>query len=169
MTDPQTSGPNGASSQRPLLLLDVDGVLNVLGPPPAEGVLAADGLPVFVQIPRRTPQRLRQLAEHFDLVWATMWERHADQELGPVLGLPPLPVITFDFSEGYPGADLKLPSIRRFVRSRACAWIDDAIGLDAHAWAGDRSVPTLFLDIEPHLGLTDGHVKHLLEFARRAN
>lgn len=103
-----SSEPNPALPGRPLLLLDVDGVLTVLGPAPAEGILAGNGLPAFVQIAHGAPRRLRQLSDHFDLIWATMWESEANELLAPALGLPSLPVISFDLSAGDLGADLKL-------------------------------------------------------------
>jgi hypothetical protein len=63
------------------------------------------------------------------------------------------------------GSTWKLPAIRRYVRARPFAWVDDEIGADAHRWARRRSVPTLLLDIRPDRGLMQNDVDALLQFA----
>lgn len=70
---------------KPLLGIDVDGVLNCFGSIWTDGHDAvAWELPPFtvnggsrLRVPRGTPERLCTLAERFDLVWCTMWEHRA--------------------------------------------------------------------------------------------
>jgi hypothetical protein len=80
----------------PLLLVDVDGVLNPYAAPacPAgytEHVLFAGEEPV--RVCSAHGQWLPELAGRFDLVWATGWGDNANRLLAPLLGLASLPVI----------------------------------------------------------------------------
>ena len=72
-----------------------------------------------------------------------MWHEEANFALAPMVGLPQLPFIRFADEDAVPGCTWKLPAIRRHVRDRAFAWIDDDIGTDCHAWARERATPTL--------------------------
>ncbi len=150
-------------ARRPLLLLDIDGVLCPLGRS-ASGLREAFAGGQFVRYDSALAVSLRQLRGCFELVWATMWEHAANECVAPLFELPWLPVIRFD--DGFTlGETWELAAIQRFVGNRPCAWVDDVIGDDAHRWAKDRSVPTLLLDIDPSTGLAAPHVERLLAFA----
>jgi hypothetical protein len=152
---------------KPLLLLDVDGVLCPIGPGPGEPMctLLVDEFPVTFS--EQLPSRLANLSRRFTLVWATAWEHDANRSLAPVLGLPELPLILFAGRSSRPGRTWKLAAVRRFVGDRPTAWVDDEFGLDAHAWAKRRPAPTLLLDINPARGLAEVHVEALVGFADR--
>lgn len=80
---------------RPLLYLDVDGVLNPLAPSdPARFVRHETGGPAVRLFPEHG-EWLRELSARYELVWATTWEHLANEHLGPLLGLPELPVVEF--------------------------------------------------------------------------
>lgn len=102
------------SHVKPLLLLDVDGVLNPyplitkgghLPPKVRDGErrysydrhvlspLGFTGLPVLISPDHG--EALRSLSDVFDLVWATTWEHDANRLLAPLLGIPQLPVINW--------------------------------------------------------------------------
>jgi hypothetical protein len=87
---------NGADP-RPVLLIDVDGVLNPwLAPecPPGFGVY--DFFPgERVLLSPGHGELLTSLASAYELVWATAWEHRANKFISPVLSLPELPVIEF--------------------------------------------------------------------------
>lgn len=136
---------------RPLLLLDVDGVLYPFQAGGASVPAAAE--------------HLTELRSAFHVVWATLREGSANVTVGPGLGLPRLPVIYFDHGFAT-GETWKLPAVVRDVGDRPLAWIDDDLHADAHQWAEQRSVPTLLVDTDPHVGMTRGHVDRLLSFAR---
>lgn len=113
------------------------------------------------------PAWLERLGACFDLAWATAWEHDANEVLSPVLGMPPLPVITF--RDGInPGENYKLPAIKRYVGDRPCAWVDDVIGTDAELWALTRATPTLFHETRADRGLQEEDVELLEGFAAEA-
>jgi hypothetical protein len=150
----------------PLLLLDVDGVLNPFAAPACP--------PGFVEhtlFPDEEPVRvcaghgdwLRELASHFTLVWATAWCEEANHRLAPLLGLKPLPVIPMP-PLPFP-LEGKLPTVSQFAGVHPLAWIDDALTPAAHAWAVSRAVPTLLVDANPAQGLTRLDVDKCLAWA----
>ena len=112
----------------PLLLLDVDGVLNPFAAP-----ACPPGYTEHEFFPGEDPVRLcvahgpwlRELATRFQIVWATAWGADANRLLAPLLQLPDLPVIAFPPVPFHPRD--KLPSVARFAGRRPLTWIDDAL------------------------------------------
>lgn len=153
---------------KPVLLLDADGVIGLLGEGYGEPTFEsmAGSFPVTIAV--ASQERLSRLSLAFQIVWATSWQRAAAEHLGPLLGLADdLPFLSFERDLG--GADLsyKLPAVQRFVGTRAAAWVDDELGEDVIAWADQREHPTLLIHTDPRYGLLDEHVEHLLAFAAR--
>lgn len=160
---------------KPLLLVDVDGVLNCFGAiwsPEYEAehfepVRVANGR-FEIRLPKGTANRLRRLADHFDMTWATAWEDGAHPFFGEWLGLGNAwPVVKF--TSGWIGEQRtwKLGDVIRYVEDRPAAWIDDDLQIDAYQWAMDRAAPTLLIRTNPCHGLSDEHVERLLTFAER--
>jgi hypothetical protein len=151
-------------TNRPLLLVDVDGVLNPYAapePPPGYEIhdFFGDVVNDRVLLAREHGAWLTSLADVYELVWATGWEHHANQLICPVLGLPELPVIEFPSIPF-----VKLPSVTKAVGDRALAWIDDMHAPDHFAWAEKREAPTLLLHIDPGHGLQRDHVDRLRDW-----
>src|SRR5258707_10132331 len=91
--------PLGALMNRPLLLIDVDGVISLFGFDPArrpEGRFeVVDGIAHFLSA--TAGEHLRRLCEEFEPAWCTGWEEKANEYLPHALGLPgPYPHISFD-------------------------------------------------------------------------
>lgn len=154
------------TSGTPLLLLDVDGVLNPYAASacPAgytEHVLFAGE--EAVRVCAAHGQWLRELAMRFSLVWATGWGGNANRLLAPLLGLASLPVIGMPPPPFCPQE--KLAAVREFAQDRALVWIDDQIPAEAHAWAAERRVPTLLIGIDPAEGLTRPVIDQALRWA----
>lgn len=154
---------NAAAHDRPLLLLDVDGVLQPVGrsvPPGFERVERDDS--VVVLNPAHGAW-LRPLVERFEVVWASTWAGTANDLIGSRLGLPPFAHLEL----GRLGRDgtRKLRAVRDFVGDRPLAWVDDELFDDADAWAVDRGVPTLLIRTRAHVGLTADDVDALVAFA----
>ena len=158
------------ASNRPILFLDVDGVISLFGFAPGAGQLPGplhwiDG--VAHCIPGDVGERLAVLAERFELVWATGWEERANEHLPHILGLPfgDLPCLTFDGQAVFGSAHWKVAAIDEYASDRPAAWIDDNIDETCAGWAKRRSAPTLIVQTDPAVGLTDEHVETLLSWA----
>ncbi|HEY1674487.1 MAG TPA: HAD domain-containing protein [Streptosporangiaceae bacterium] len=150
----------------PLLVLDVDGVLNPFAapaPPPgfAAHELFAGEEPVRVCAGHG--DWLRELGSRFSLVWATAWGEEANRRLAPLLGLRPLPVIPMPPVPFPPEG--KLPAVSQYVGTQPLAWLDDALTPGARAWASTRKAPTLLLNVDPAQGLTRPDVDQCLAWA----
>jgi Swiss Army Knife RNA repair-like protein len=157
-------------SERPLLALDVDGVISLFGfEGPLEEVPGRfhliDGMAHC--IPEGIGDRLRRLADDYEIVWATGWEDRANERLPEILGLPgELPFLTFDGNARFGSAHWKIDAIDRYAGDRPLAWVDDCLDPSCRAWALDRAAPTKLVSTEPDEGLTDAHVEALIAWAR---
>ena len=178
---------------RPLLLIDVDGVLNALSATLRRRVSRGHRAPwqmhtlagFQVMLNPEHGVAINDLASHFELAWATSWEHEANELIGPQIGLPRLPVITFglsDVSEEHPDAEMasrgsfngwttwKVPWVQAACKGRALAWIDDDIGSDARRWAKKRNAeeaPTKLIVPDPIHGVQPKHFAEALAWAER--
>ena len=159
-------------AQRPILAVDVDGVISLFGfdEPPDHSVARfelVDGMVHCLSV--AAGDRLRRLAEHYDLVWATGWEHRANDHLPALLGVPELPVITFEGAARFGTAHWKLAPLDRYGTGRPLAWIDDSFDESCYAWAREREqggLPTLLVPTESALGLEEAHTEALTRWAR---
>lgn len=109
-------------------------------------------------------QWLLELHGAYDLTWATTWGERANHSLGPVLGLPTLPVIEIVKDRTAPTA--KLASVVEHVGLRDVAWIDDELYEDARVWADARTGRTLLIRTSGYVGMTPDHFASLVAFAK---
>jgi hypothetical protein len=158
-----------AAAPRPLLLVDVDGVISLFGfdptrPPPGTWQMV-DGIAHLLS--RAAGAHLRRLAEEFELVWCTGWEEKADEYLPHVLELEErFPHLSFAGARPTVAGHWKLEAIDRHAGpERPVAWIDDAHDEQCRAWARRRPGPTLLVTTDPAEGLTGEHVERLLAWA----
>lgn len=134
-------------TDRPLLLLDVDGPLNPFGARwwrprgyvtrrvhPANW--SSRQKPGSRRLRRGLRIRLspahgeRLLALPYELAWATTWMHEANEMIGPVIGLPrDLPVIEFDnlFAADADGLYWKTRRVLEWAAGRPFVWVDDMI------------------------------------------
>ena len=157
-------------SGRPVLAVDVDGVVSLFGfddsldQSPGRFHLI-DG--VAHCIPDEVGDRLRRLSEHYDLVWATGWEDRANDTLITILGLPgELPFLTFGPDARFGTSHWKLGPIGEYAGTRPLAWIDDCLDESCHAWAQERTAPTLLVPVDSDRGLEEAQVDALVDWAR---
>jgi hypothetical protein len=142
---------------RPLLLIDVDGVLSVFGGGRADPATLVptlvDGVPHLLS--RTAAAALQELVGEFECVWCTGWKDRADSYLPLLLELPRgWPFIRFAGAPNH-GGHWKLGGIDAFAGpDRPLAWIDDHHDDACHAWATARPGATLLITTEPDLGLT---------------
>jgi HAD domain in Swiss Army Knife RNA repair proteins len=137
--------PGSRPSVKPVLYLDVDGVLN--------------------------SEWLAELGEHYELVWASTWEEHANTHIGPLLGLPELPYVALSAYRYRPDDPrlpvMQLPRMRkwapilRHADGRRFAWLDDVIPFRARRQAWPHRGIRL-IRVPPADGLRRRHVDELL-------
>jgi hypothetical protein len=167
-------------TDRPLLLLDIDGVVSLFGfpphAPPAGSFHWIDGIPHFLSA--AAAAHLLALGEIFELAWCSGWEERANEYLPTLLRLPAeLPFLRFAPSVrtasgvGGTGAERttrghwKLDAIDAYAGARALAWIDDCLDAACHAWAAARDAPTLLVQTDAAVGITAAHVAELTRWA----
>ena len=163
-------------SDKPVLLVDIDGVISLWG---FESDERPDGIWCSVEgighfLSSGAAAHLHDLAESFDPVWCSGWEEKADEHLPALLGCPRLPHLTFDrTSGGRPGLSLhghwKLEAIDAHAGDRPLAWIDDHLDEACEAWAAAREArgaATLLVPTDPAVGLTAEQVERLRAWAR---
>ena len=151
---------------KPLLLIDVDGVLNPMARPTPDfrRYRCTIGAEVYtVHLNPRHGRRLLDLAlmTGSELVWATTWEQHANEWIAPRIGLPTLPVIPMnpDVPSEY-GEMFKTPNVAAYVGRRPFVWFDDQV------WAEDEEYlrvhqgldDFLLIHVDPREGLTSRHL-----------
>lgn len=157
---------------KPLLFIDVDGVLNrlVLGHQDIPEHLvyrevfnreAGTSFPLYMD--RADTDRLLSLTDVVDLAWGTTWEHEANESIGPWLGLPKLPVATSgeDFS--------KVPGMRRLAGDRPFAWLDDDIWPQDCRLLEQHPAPVLPVRVNEVVGLTDEHIRQVRQWAETIN
>ncbi|HST56140.1 MAG TPA: HAD domain-containing protein [Solirubrobacteraceae bacterium] len=170
MINPPPAGDLHASN-KPLLLIDIDGVISLFGFDPhalPRGEFhSIDGIPHFLSA--GAAEHLLALADVFQLVWASGWEEKADEYLPHLLGFPRgLPFLSFERSPGRSNAHWKLDAIDAYAGSQPLAWVDDAFNSACHEWAEQRRAPTLLVSTEPQQGLTAGAAATLRAWAHAA-
>jgi|SRR5690242_19378119 len=171
---------------KPLLFLDVDGVLN---PDARSSGRRPDGYTTHRMNPsaeggldwvtaNRKPLRVWLNHDHgalllglpFELVWATTWEHEANEWIGPHLGLPELPVVEFTkpIRRRPDHVHWKLPDLIAYAGDRPFAWLDDEITARDGEHAKTRHpAPTALIQVAPFVGLTEEHLHHLHVWASK--
>ena len=155
-------------SERPILAVDVDGVISLFGfdEPPDRSVARfqlIDGIVHCISL--AAGKRLERLSELYDLVWATGWEDRANDSLAPLLGLPELPYLTFDGAASFGSAHWKIGPLQKYAGTRALAWVDDSFDDSCLRWANERDAPTLLVPTESPYGLEEAQVEALSSWA----
>jgi hypothetical protein len=181
-------------SQRPLLLLDIDGVLNafeawglVHGPLPRDGhqVPPSDGYRLThangwnLLIPADARRWVARLEAHFDVVWSTMWESDAVEHFAPVAGFGHTwSWIDFTAHEeeqleqrsGNEVGHHKHAGIVATAGDRPVVVVDDDLAPLTRLWASfreDEGIPTMTVKPDPAVGLTAADVDAMIRFAGR--
>jgi len=159
--------------ERPILGLDVDGVLNALNqgatPPGWEFTTVRGNLPICYN-PRHGEQ-LQKIASDggAELVWCTIWEDLANEHIAPLVGLPQLPWVTMDesmaaviaerrikFSQAIPVGAVKARAMAVYAAGRPVCWLEDEP--DAPAEFSSYPAPHLVVQTDSFEGLQDIHL-----------
>jgi hypothetical protein len=163
---------------RPVLLLDVDGVLNVVGPDYRERLVRmANGHP-FHPTPYVLPF-LEWAWKTFDVVWTTAWRESAN-EIADWARLPRVPALKEGPTQKrremrlarlrHPDAkkwlavrgDWKVDGARELLCRRPCPvfWLEDGLSEEGHRWVASRP-RTWYLATDSFEGVTPAHRKIL--------
>lgn len=159
------------ASDKPLLLLDVDGVFAPfgMGTKPvgySQHVLNTQFLGDHnVWLNTEHGDWLRPLQDTFDFIWCTDWEDEAPMLLAPLMDLKPAPVIHFLQRTIIDLPLNKLPNVIDFAATKPLVWIDDNLGKREQDWAESRGVPTLLIAPDANIGLVPSHIGQLEAFA----
>lgn len=166
-------------SVRPLLFVDVDGVINCPSPsnvhepthhlalPQSSQVAAAlfadsdDAVEQPLWLVPGVVERLLRLSEVFEMRWATSWMQAAPEMLGDLIpGSARWPVLTC--------GDMKIPAILAAVgQNQTWAFVDDDVHLELResTWRPDPQ-QHLLIKTDKWVGLTDQQTQQILDFGR---
>jgi hypothetical protein len=154
-------------SVTPLLMLDVDGVLN-----PDKAWQKPQGYNVHqvwrteLGISQKLRSRIWLNRNHgpwlkaldVDMMWATAWEGAANWEIGPRVGLEPMDHVTFSnrsYMRNPDGSHWKLDDLMANADGRPFVWVDDGVsGADTVRVALEYAAPALLYRVDPRWGLT---------------
>lgn len=156
-------------STKPLLFVDVDGVISTYGFDHAAGPPGTfhniEG--IVHHISPDAAGCMHALVPHFELIWATGWGDRANDHLIYLLGLPgELEVVDFKVEPSADGSGhWKLSALTERALDLPIAWIDDGHNEACDLWARERGAPTLLVSTEPSVGVTEEHVDELVAWS----
>lgn len=147
---------------KPVILLDIDGVLN-------PKVRPGDGGDTELQLSDGKLALVRRLAKKGRIAWVSTWpvDQVAGLEEQLQLDEEPLRVTITQRPEDEGRPTPKLRSVARWLNRMELAgeadwdsvvWIDDVLGPDVHEWAHHYGRPVLLERPNPDEGLTEAHV-----------
>jgi hypothetical protein len=154
-------------SDRPVLLLDIDGVINVFQCATARETRIAPYLPAVKLLPGLADW-LARLDRAYALVWCSHPDALANIDAAAAWGLGPRPLIEPSPEEA-PLPDWKARAVERTFAGwlGAIAWVEDGFPPEARAWAAARLAQgrrTWLVDVS-ETGLTEEITQLLLEWA----
>lgn len=172
-----------AHGSRPLLFLDVDGTLlstaGVKLPPTLDEWNSTWQNTTNPHLATIVPEHGRSLlAMPCDLIWATAWMADANLVIGPLLGLPELPVADLGELPGIDdplwsehdeaaGLSWKTRALVALAAGRAFVWLDDELTNVDRAWvAAHHPGEGLLHRVDPSCGLTDSDLTIVEEWLR---
>lgn len=159
--------------ERPVLLLDIDGVLNLFPRFTIQGGAVIDRVTrqtdrhrvrldetqkstYLLNIPADARSLVTQLAEHFDVHWYTMWNDAADAVFAPLAGLPSFPYFECDWVDGREAFEkIWSPAwMRKYIWIAKTPLIPRYVGARPFLWIDDDTGPvdTLWLRDHPVVG-----------------
>lgn len=123
------TGPRDRPEDRPLVLLDVDGVINDLGS--LRGLdrpYAVDRVPAgafTLHIPEYMPGLIQGMCDVAEVVWCTTWEHDANEYVALILGIDPLPLLELEWEQGWKDGIARSMLWEVHEVGRAGFWIED--------------------------------------------
>lgn len=175
--------------EKPLLLLDIDGVLNAFAP--RSGLRSTDINGYRILLNPDHVEWVREFEKHFEVVWSTMWRSEARRSFAPEAGfgakwdyidfnhywndealsmriMAESQHLTTGWSRGLGSVgEYKHPGFVQTIDDRPAVIVDDDLALWQHDWAVERSlsVPTETIQPDPNVGLCATEAELILQFA----
>lgn len=152
------------ATMKPLILLDIDGVLN------PRSRAASPGGPLELVLSDAKVALVNRLAASGRIAWVSTWPAEQTAGIESQLRLTaeplrvPLPARSLTESESHTP---KLRPVTRWLARMeltgevtwdSVVWIDDVLGPDAHEWAHGFRQQVLLVRPLPAAGLTEAHV-----------
>lgn len=165
----RTGAQASVAYMKPLILLDIAGVLNPVAHPHSAG----DG--PELSLPEAKVSLVQRLSKCGRIAWVSTSPADQTAELESQLQLEVEPLRVelemreSDVDEPTP----KLRAVTRWLADKdaagkadwdAVVWIDDVLGPDAHEWADGFAQPVLLKKTSPEEGLTKEHVASIETF-----
>ena len=146
-------------TDKPLLLLDIDGVMNLFPRPLTFGKRAKgepypeirdhavhrvsihdeQTHPYMIRIPDDAPDLISQLQEHFEIAWYTMWNEAANRVFAPLAGIPEFTQFECDWTRGR----------LAYFASGAPEW------MDKHIWIAKTPLIPTYVGDRPFVWIDD--------------
>lgn len=172
-------------TDRPILVLDVDGVLNVCDFESKDGEVydIFEAMSYVIHLRWDMADWLWELTQHYVPVWGTTWDENANHYFADRLRLPYLPVIPTREAKGRGfygdkpsllrpiggGVHWKMSALVKYLKDRPFVFVDDDISEADHMWAAKRTaegIPTEMLWTDDREGLTREGVDKLIRWAQ---
>lgn len=174
---------------KPVVALDVDGVLNIFPPfgPLRPGwqrfdvTLHADRWPNGWHLRRLRGDTeqitltmnpvlhggwITDLRRRANVVWATTWESAANDYIAPILGIEPLPLgVSTETTGGRMSEDSSMWKARALAPTRApLVWVDDLNDRYRRKWGGRGHPAKLVVTTDERVGLTQSQMDRIDQF-----
>ena len=154
---------------RPVVFLDVDGVLSPVVPHSDAWTdwERVENIPFHLVLSRKMAGRIAQLDA--EVVWLTTWEHDANAVVAEFLGWQPHDVLE---RSGDEERWWKLDAITERIEKepRPFVWVDDELEhrkRDVEPWLRSVEVPVLPLSPRAEVGLTEAELDQIEAFVRR--
>ena len=152
----------------PLILVDVDGVLNA-GQPEAGGYrrywVFPDGIPHRLSLHPMHGQMLSELAvaANAELVWASYWRSRANAWIAPRIGLPPIRHVPISSRWRHRARSSlgtwKAAHVAAWIGQAPFVWFDDEPDVPGYLAQQPGLGRHLIVTVDPATGLTHHHIE----------